>query len=73
MTDWSYRSARERLAVYAAMAAEVEMGASAAPTAGAAEEAALPITRAIGLSHQTARLRRAVSQTVRKRRKPRST
>jgi hypothetical protein len=34
--------------VYAAMAAEVEMGASAAPTAGAAEEAALPITRAIG-------------------------
>jgi len=73
MTEWMYRSARERLAVYAAMAAEVGVGTSAAPTDGAAEEAALPVTRAIGLSHQTARLRRAVSHTVGQRRKPRST
>ena len=73
MTEWMYRSARERLAVYAAVAVEVGMGPSAVMTEGAAEEATLPITRAIGLSHQTARLRRAVSHTVGQRRKPRST
>ncbi len=65
MTAWTYRAARERLATYAATAAD-GAATSATPRPDAAPETAtLPIPRAIGDKRRPPQTRRAVSRTIR--------